>query len=281
MKKDPKISVIMSVYNGLPLGPQPKTKTASSAYLKEAVESILNQTYRNFEFIIVDDASRDKSWDYLKSLKDRRIKLIRNKKNLGLAASLNIALRQAQGDYVARMDADDISLPNRFEEQIYFLQKNPTIDLCGTWVDLIDEKGKIIGEKKFPTDPKKLKRSITWYTPIVHPTYMAKSRVYKNLNGYRTTFDFAEDYDFLSRAKNKFHMSNIPRKLLLWRFQDNRRSRSSMQKMDKIDLKIKLDSLKRDGLTITGILAAAKKFTMVYFLPFTLKLRIARLLKIA
>src|SRR4030042_6096810 len=129
MKKDPKISVIMSVYNGLPLGPQPKTKTASSAYLKEAVESILNQTYRNFEFIIVDDASRDKSWDYLKSLKDRRIKLIRNKKNLGLAASLNIALRQAQGDYVARMDADDISLPNRFEEQIYFLQKNPKIDL--------------------------------------------------------------------------------------------------------------------------------------------------------
>src|SRR3989338_5597380 len=136
LKRDPKICVIMSVYNGLP-------------YLKEAVKSILNQTYKNFEFIIVDDASRDKTWQFLKSLKDKRVKLIQNKKNLGLAASLNIAIRLAQGDFIARMDADDISLSNRFEEQIKYLTKHQEIDLCGTWVPLIDDTGKIVGSKTF------------------------------------------------------------------------------------------------------------------------------------
>src|SRR3989338_4647666 len=138
----PKISVIMSVYNGMPLGPQSaswRTRTASSAYLRQAVESIIKQTYRNFEFIIVDDDSTDETWDYLKSLNDPRVKLIKNKKNLGLAASLNIALRQvfdretqtesAQGDFIARMDADDICYPERMDTQLKFLKKNPDIDL--------------------------------------------------------------------------------------------------------------------------------------------------------
>src|SRR3990167_10971452 len=107
----PKISVIMSVYNGMP-------------FLKEAVASILKQTYRNFEFIIVDDGSRDKSWEYLKSLKDTRIKLLKNGRNLGLAASLNKALKKAKGDFIARMDADDVSFPQRLETQIKFLEKN-------------------------------------------------------------------------------------------------------------------------------------------------------------
>src|SRR3989338_7696747 len=123
----PKISVIMSVYNGMP-------------YLKDAVKSILNQTFKNFEFIIVDDASTDNSWNYLKSLKDKqslrssqvaglkRIKLIKNKRNLGLAASLN----------------------KRFENQVKFMLQNTQIDICGTWADLIDETGEVIGEKKFP-----------------------------------------------------------------------------------------------------------------------------------
>ena len=116
MKKNPKISVIMSVYNGMP-------------YLEEAARSILHQTYKNFEFIIVDDASKDKSWQFVRNLKDKRIKVIRNKKNLGLAASLNLALRLAQSDFIARMDADDISLSKRLETQLAFMLKNPKIDI--------------------------------------------------------------------------------------------------------------------------------------------------------
>ena len=284
LKKDPKICVIMSVYNGLP-------------FLKEAVESILNQTYKKFEFIIVDDASRDKTWQFLKSLKDKqslrsssassrtaglkRIKLIQNKKNLGLAASLNIALRLAQGDFIARMDADDISLSNRFEEQIKFLQRHPEIDLCGTWVDLINEKGEVIGEKKYPTKDRDIKSALAWYPPLIHPTLMVKTQVYKQLKGYDPNFDLAEEYEFLLRARGKFRMTNISQKLLLWRLWEKRRSRKEMQKMDKIDLRIKIEALKRGYFGPLYILTVARKFLMTYFLPISLKVKIARLLKVA
>lgn len=266
MKASPKISVIMAVYNGMP-------------YLGAATNSILGQTYGDFEFIIVNDASTDGSLKYLKSLEDKRIKLIRNKKNLGLAASLNIALRQAKGDFIARMDADDVSLPERFEEQIKFLEKNPEIDLCGTYVYLIDSKGNKIGEKKYPIEPARIKKALTWCTAVIHPTYMGTPKFFKELGGYRDDFDFAEDYDLLSRAKNRFKIANIGQKLLLFRLHDTRRSRAVMQKMDKVDLKIKLESIKRDGFTVQALMALIKKIIMIYLLPYPLKSKLATLLK--
>lgn len=265
---NPKISVIMSVYNGLP-------------YLKAAVRSILNQTHKNFEFIIVDDASNDGTWDYLKSFRDKRVKLVKNPKNLGLAKSLNIALRQAQGEYIARMDADDVSLPRRFERQIKFLTKNPDIDICGTWVNLIDEAGKIIGEKKYPKRDSEIKKQLVWQLAIIHPTFMAKASFFKQLSGYNPEFDLAEEYELLMRASNNFKMANIGQKLLLWRLHQNRRSRQEMRKMDLVDLKIKLEYLKREGFTFSGMLAVFKRFILIYTLPYALKIRLAKLLKIA
>lgn len=146
--KKPKISVIMSVYNGMP-------------YLKEAVQSILKQTFKDFEFIVVNDASTDDSWQYLKGLNDKRIKLIINEKNLGLATSLNDGIKIAKGNFIARMDADDVSKPDRLEVQYKFLTKNPEIDLCGSWADIIDEKGKIVAEKKYPVKNLDIKRVLS------------------------------------------------------------------------------------------------------------------------
>src|SRR3989338_9237836 len=272
----PKISVIMSVYNGMP-------------FLKDAVESILIQTYKNFEFIIVDYASTDNSWNYLKSLKDKRIKLIKNKKNLGLASSLNIALRQvfnresqtesARGDYIARMDADDISLPKRFEEQVNFLHRNPKVMLCGTWVDLINDKGQKIGEKKYPTEDSQIKKSLAWYPAIVHPTFMSRKGFYKTLNGYDTDFDFAEEYELMMRAKNKFKMANIPKKLLYWRFWDNRRSREFWDKMERVDFKIKLEAFKRKDFGLFYFFILLGKFFITFILPYKLKLIIFKTFK--
>jgi len=141
----PKVSVIMSTHNGLP-------------YLKMAVQSILEQTYKNLEFIIVEDGSKDLSWKYLKKIRDKRIKLIKNSKKLGLAASLNKAIKTAKGKYIARMDADDISLSKRLETQVVFMQKNPTVDICGTWVKLIDENEKIITSIHKPIEDKSIKK---------------------------------------------------------------------------------------------------------------------------
>lgn len=268
VSQTPKISVLMSVRNGMP-------------FLPQAVKSILSQSYKNFEFIIIDDASADETWEYLKSQKDQRIKLIKNSKNLGLAASLNKGLRLAKGDFIARMDADDISLPNRLKIQLNYLQKHSRVDLCGCWVNLIDEKGETIGEKKYPTESDQVKKAITWYTAVVHPTYMGKRDFFRKMKGYRLNFDYAEDYDLLARAKNKYTISNIPKKLLLWRLQQSRRSRENMAKMDRVVIAIKLESLKRDGLTLMGILALIKKFTMTYCLPFPVKYKLAVLFKYA
>jgi len=267
-QESPKVSVIMSVYNGMP-------------FLEEAVKSVLGQTYKNFEFIIIDDASTDESWNYLQKLRDKRVKITKNEKNMGLAASLNIALKRAQGDYVARMDADDVSLPKRFQVQIEYMQLNPLVDMCGTWVDLIDKEGNVLGEKKYPTTNKAIKKSLVYYSPIVHPTLIIKSNVLRQLNGYNPKFDMAEDYELLSRAKNKFRMSNVPQKLLLWRLEEERRSRREMRKMDKIELSVKLEALRRDGLTLSALLGLSKKLLLTYLLPFPLKLQIAKLLKLA
>lgn len=258
----------MSVYNGMP-------------YLKLATESILTQTYKNFEFIIVDDASTDNSWRYLKNLKDKRIKLLKNKKNIGLASSLNEAIKLAQGAYIARMDADDISSPQRFEIQIKLLLERPQIDICGCWADLINESGQIIGEKKYPTANEAIKSALRWYTPVIHPTFMARSRVFKTLVGYNPKFDLAEDYDLLLRAKNIFKMANIPKKLLKWRLWDKRRSREQMHKMDQVDLQIKLESFRRGDFNFFYAFILAKKFLMIYFFPQPFKLWLAKLTKLA
>lgn len=263
-----KISVIMSVYNGRP-------------YLKEAIRSILTQTYKNFEFIIVDDASTDDSLKYLKSLKDQRIIIIKNKKNLGLAASLNKALQISSGNFIARMDADDISLPERFKSQLDYLSKHKEVDLCGSWVDLIDEKGQKIGEKKYPTNNLDIKKALCWYPPIIHPTLMSKAKVFKVLHGYKKEYDMAEDYELLLRAKNTFTMANVDRKLLLWRLWDKRRSRQEMDKMDKIDLKIKIEALRKGYFGPLYLFVVIKKIIMTYMLPLSLKTQMAKLVKLA
>ena len=200
--KPPVVSVLFSVYNG-------------ADYLREAINSILNQTYREFEFIIIDDGSTDATPQILDEFTDTRIIRLQNDQNLGLVISLNKALAVAKGEIIARMDADDISLPKRFEKQIEFLLKNPSIDLCGTWADLIDENGKIIGEKKFPKRHLAIIRALLLLSPIIHPTFFAKSEVFKELKGYNPRFEYAEDYEFLLRAKKtgEWHVSLNPRKV--------------------------------------------------------------------
>lgn len=248
----------MSVYNGMP-------------YLPEAVRSILNQTYKNFEFIIVDDASTDGTWLYLNSIKDERIKLIRNSKNLGLAASLNIALSKTTGDYIARMDADDISLPNRLKIQINYLLNNAQIDICGSWAKLVDDKGDIIGEIKKPIGDKQIKKMNQWITGIIHPTWLAKRKVFEILKGYNPKYDMVEDYEFLIRA-GRFTMANIPKYLFLWRSPLERRSIENIEKMYRKSLKVKLDYFKSGMFGISYTPLIIRSLITTYLFPTQLKI---------
>ena len=197
-----KVSVIMPVYNG-------------SQYIKESIESILNQSYKNFEFIIVnefgsDDGSKEIIENYTNL--DDRIVFIQNKKREGIAESLNIALRHATGDYIARMDSDDIAGKRRLEVQVEFLEKNPSIGLCGIQPEFFGEK-KIIWdlEKK----PLQIKNNIFFYTPCVHPTIMFRRELQDKYNiFYNSDYKATEDYEFFSRVVNVTNITNIDDKSL-------------------------------------------------------------------
>ena len=263
----PKISVIMSVYNGMP-------------FLKEAIASILKQTYKNFEFIIVDDGSKDKSWEYLKSLKDTRIKLLKNGKNLGLAASLNKALKKAKGDFIARMDADDVSFPQRLETQIKFLEKNHDIDICGSYVSVIDEDGKIIGQIKKPLTDIEIKKELFWLTSLLHPTWFGKKEVFRKLNGYDERWDYVEDFEFLTRAKD-YKMANIPKHLLLFRSQKERRSQKTIEKIYKNTLKLRQKIFREQKLGIKYLPILARSYISTYLFPTRLKILLNKVMKFA
>lgn len=262
MKASPKptISVILAVHNGMP-------------YLKDAIKSILTQTYRDFEFIVIDDASSDESYKYLKNLKDKRIVLIKNLRNLGLAASLNKGLEKSRGAFIARMDADDVSLPERFEKQIKFLNAHPKIAICGTWAKLIDDKGKTPSLVTKPIDDARIKKENFWIPALIHPTWMVRKEVFEKIGRYDPKYDMIEDLEFLNRAKS-FKMANIGEPLLLWRSIQNRRSKKDIQKMYKKTLDFRFEQFKNGNFGLSFLPRLLRSIITTYLIPTKLKIYI-------
>lgn len=175
----PHVTVLMSVYNG-------------AKYLSEAIESILKQTYSDFEFLIVDDASTDCSIEIIKNYADPRIRLIANTQRKGLAANLNRGLELARGEYIARMDADDISMPQRLEKQVAFMKANPDLAASGTCaLDMNEAGGDLAVRKVF--HGRALGRWIWMPSPFIHPTVIFRKRVIEKY-GYDSSLEPAEDY---------------------------------------------------------------------------------------
>lgn len=199
MVVNPKISVIMSVFNG-------------ERYLEESINSILGQTYKNFDFVIVDDASDDETPRILKhwAAKDSRIKIITNIKNIGLTASLNKAIKTAKGQYLARQDADDISLSQRLEKQIEFLQNHPGVMILGTFGYVIDSEGKILKELVLPTSFAKIKKNLIKGNPFIHNSVMMKREFINEIGGYNEKFRISQDYELWFRALRRGKGENLP-----------------------------------------------------------------------
>lgn len=213
------ISVIMSTYK------------EDERLLRESIESILNQTYRDFEYIIIldypdNDVHKSVIEEY--ALKDDRIHFYINEKNMGLTDSLNRGLSLCHGEYIARMDADDISLPNRLERQMKYLEKNH-YDLIGGITEMINENGSLLYSiKSVPTDPKKINKALRYSQCIAHPTWLGKKEVFEKNAGYRH-MPLCEDYDFTLRAVlNGFVISNLNEAVLKYRMTSNSISRSNL-----------------------------------------------------
>lgn len=184
------VSVIMGIYKMM----------NKESIVKLAIDSILNQTYKDFEFIICDDGSNDGTYELVQNLikKDNRVILIRNKENRGLAYSLNHCLSIAKGKYIARMDADDISMPNRFEKQVKFLDEHLEYAVVGCNMLYINENG-IWGNRVLAEKP--IKKSFLFTSPFAHPTVIMRKEVLNLLNGYKVEkiTRRLEDYDLFMR----------------------------------------------------------------------------------
>lgn len=186
LSKTALVSVIIPTYN-------------VEKYIQEAIHSVQTQIYRNIEIIVVDDCSTDGTYDILQKLArlDSRIKLYRNTKNSKIVYSLNKALSYSSGEYIARMDGDDIATPDKIEKQVQYLKDNPHIDLVGVSIVGIDEDGNILKKEKRISSLDVIKKTLLFSSPVGH-SWLCKKTLYDKLGGYRE-IPGAEDYDFLLR----------------------------------------------------------------------------------
>jgi glycosyltransferase involved in cell wall biosynthesis len=213
-KPVPSMTVLTTVYNGLP-------------YLAECIDSVLNQTERDFEFLIIDDASTDNSLECIKSYKDPRIKIVENEENIGQVPSLNIGLKIARGEFIARLDQDDVCLPNRLEEQADFLQKNSDISILCSWEITIDSSGKKVRSWKGSLKNYGffLATVLLGLCPVWHPSVMFRKDAVLNLDGFDTSYAPAEDYELWARmALGRLNGAIVPRFHLLQRVHSQRQS---------------------------------------------------------
>ncbi len=201
-----KVSVIMSVHN-------------CEEYLTESIESILNQTFKDFEFIIINDGSTDNTAEILENYNDSRIRLY-TQKNMGLTKSLNKAIGLSKGRYIARMDADDVALPERLQKQLDFLELHPDIGMIGTYNLVIDGQGKVIEKKVYPVSDNELRKALIRYNPFLHASVMIRREVLEVVGFYNENKRRGQDYELWFRIANQFKFANIPEILMLqrWRY---------------------------------------------------------------
>lgn len=202
---EPLVSVVMVVCN-------------VDAFLAKSIESILGQTFIDFEFIIVDFGSTDQTKAIVSSYaaKDSRIKL-HEIPNCGLAAARNAGGFLARGRYIAIMDADDISLPNRLQLQFDFLEKHPDICLVGGATEWIDATGRALGIHRFPTEDHKINSTLAVEFPLCHPTVLIRTQTFVLVGGYREAFVYGEDYDLWLRIVEQFRCANLSQVVLKYR----------------------------------------------------------------
>jgi len=204
----------------------------AQVYISEAINSILGQTFSDFEFIIVDDASDDKSWKIIQSfaLKDKRIKIFRNEKKMGVSITVKRAIDQATGKYLARMDADDISFPTRIEKQINYLKTHKKTVAIGTQCLIIDSKGKEIGTKIFPTSFDKIYKYIYRFVPLQQPSLMiARKRLPKDFVYYIDGMNSAEEVELIFKLFVYGKVENHNETLLKYRMHDKNTSLNNVK----------------------------------------------------
>jgi glycosyltransferase involved in cell wall biosynthesis len=215
----PKVTVIMTTYN-------------SERYLHKAISSILNQTFSDFELLILDDDSLDKTREIIASFIDPRIRLIINRERKGVAYARKMALEMSQGEYIAVLDSDDIAFSNRLQVQVDYLNRHTDVNLVGCAFEIINENGALLSTYHPPTAPLAVRWELLFRDVIGHSTVMFRRDVALELGGYDSHFLVAEDFDLWVRFAAYGKITQIDGPLIQWRF-----TPQSMQNKDHVNLK--------------------------------------------
>jgi glycosyltransferase involved in cell wall biosynthesis len=215
MEYRPKITVLMSIFNG-------------ETFLKEAIESILQQTFKDFEFLIINDCSSDSSLAIINTYSDSRIRIVNNETNLGLTKSLNIGLNLALGNYIARMDDDDVSFKDRLEKQFNFLEQNIDVGVLGT--QAISNGRFFKYATKLPLDDYSIKWNLFFTNPIIHPGVMFRKDIVLSNGGYNEDKKVGQDYDLWTRLTSKARFANLPESYIFLRRHENNISVKNFKK---------------------------------------------------
>lgn len=257
----PLVSVVMPVYN-------------AGLYLTEAIESILAQTYNNFEFIIIDDASTDNSWAILTCYAKQypQIKIIKSKVNIKQAKAVTKAMKLAKGEFIARMDADDIAFPHRLEMQVkYLLRHKQTVAVGGQCV-LIDKDGNVTGEKRFPTKFTDIYPYSFKFCPVQQPSVMiAHKRLPKNFAYYNHDMAPVEDAELIFKLFQHGKVENLPYYLLMYRIHGENSSLKNFKKSFLFTLISRIRAIYKYGYrpTVSGVIFTFAQATTVFLLPQT------------
>ena len=193
----PKVSIITGVYN-------------AENYIRETIDSVLSQTLENFEWIVIDDGSKDKTTDILKGFSDGRIKLVQQT-NMGLTATLNSCLKLSTGNYIARIDADDLWEKTKLQKQVDFLEKYPEYSMIATNYEQISESGDRLGRRHCPHigDHEQICKAFIRFNPFAHSSVMFRKNVYEEIGGYNPDFKYTQDYEYWIRIASNYKLCSL------------------------------------------------------------------------
>lgn len=259
---NPKVSIITPAYN-------------TERYVGDAIESILSQTFTDFEYIIIDDCSKDATWDIIQDYvkKDSRIIALRNEKNLGIAGNRNKGLREAKGKYVVWQDSDDISLPQRVEHQYQFMEVNPGMGIVGGYLQFFNEYGDT-GIRKYKPDDVSLRRKIFRYSPVGQPGAMVRKKCFDEIGEFDLRYPPAEDLDISFRIGSKYTFANLQEVVIKYRENSNSATFTKLKTIELNTMIIRKKYSKGYGYTMSWVDKVYNflQYLSIYIIPSRVKI---------
>ncbi len=261
MPTKPVVSVLLPAYN-------------AERYLPEALESILAQSFTDFEVVVIDDCSTDGTWKLIQKYakQDKRVVAVQNQHNLKLSGTLNRAIEVAHGKYLARMDADDWSYPDRLEKQVSFMEKHPAVGICGGSMEVCDQELHVVSVRRYHQTDGEIRSHLFRYSPYSHPLVMYRKDVLEKVGGYRDEFNPAEDYELYFRIGMVAQFANLPDILLKYRVIPKSMTTGGTRKMEEKTIAIRYLYAKNYKMSLQDLVYTWLHQLTLLFIPSSWKI---------